>query len=842
MKQGLNSARAHELLAVHGLNEIKTASRFTLFSAFLAQFQNFLILLLLGAAVVSFAVGERLDSTFILLIVILNAFFGVYQEFKAEKALDSLKKMAVSMVRVIRDGVAGEIDSRELVPGDLIYLEEGAKIPADASILWSRSLEVNEAVLTGETYAVAKHESDPENHTISLGTTVVHGRAYARLTATGMSTKFGRIARELAEIAEPPTPLSKKLDRFTKQIGVVGMAAAGIVFVFSFVREKTLVESFLFAVSLAVAIVPEGLPAVMTITLAIGMERMAKKKAIVRKLQAIETLGAITIIATDKTGTLTTNRMTAKQIYLDGKVYDLAHPPASTSRAYQQILTNSILCSTATLAQSEGKKDPDIVGDTTEGALLVMAHKIGLDAYKVRETWEITDEEPFHPSRKRMSVLASSLKEKYVFTKGAPEAVLEICTHVLENNKIVPLTAFRKSKIEQEFYAMAQHGLRVLGFSECPTAKDLHHKDHVFLGLVGIEDPVRPEVKEAVTKAQLAGITTYIITGDNELTAEAVGKKIGIFHQGDELLTGKQLDQLSDHDLAAMLSRVRIFARTNPEHKHRLVKLFQEKGEIVAVTGDGINDALAIKQADVGVSMGITGTDVAKETAQIILTDDNFATLVAAVEQGRNITGHLKSAIKFLLACNISELVYITTAAIFNFPLLTPLQLLYLNLVTDGLPALSLAFAPEVAEVMHKKPSAMAELISRRDLYYICLFGLSATLLALLAILPFLTHPESRLASTILFLVMISTQQYMLIDVFLGHRSILKHARLLVNPVFILAFSLPFVLHPLILNLHWLQEIFRTVALPLPWLGYALGLSWAIFIPITIYNRLNKKR
>lgn len=837
---GLSSAQAKTLLSKYGLNEITKAGGFTIFSSFISQFKNFLILLLLGAAIISFAVGERLDSIFIFLIVILNSAFGVYQEFKAEKALAMLKSMATSLVRVIRDGAEIEIDSRFLVPGDVIYLEEGAKIPADAKIIWSRSLEVNEAVLTGETFAVVKHEDDPDNRNIFTGTILTHGRCYALVETTGMGTKFGIIAAKLAEISEPPTPLTIKLDKFTKQIGLIGLAAAGLVFALSFIREKSILESFLFAVSLAVAIVPEGLPAVMTITLAIGMEQMAKAKAIVRKPKSIEALGSITLIATDKTGTLTTNKMSARNIYVDKKVYELSKLPKS-SRAYTEVLINSILCSTATLAFAPDKTDPDIIGDTTEGALLVMAHKSGYSASDIRNKWQITDEIPFHPSAKRMSILGVFGKEKVIYTKGAPEAVLAICTKALINNKIIPLTAALKQDIEQQFYTMADNGLRVLGFSESPTEKDLHHKDHIFLGLVGLEDPVRPEIKTAVADALSAGITTMMITGDSELTARAVARKIGIFKDKSELLSGAQMDKLSDEQLSELLTRVKIFARTNPEHKLRLVKLLQAKGEIVAVTGDGVNDALALKQADVGVSMGITGTDVAKETADIILTDDNFATLVNAVRLGRNITHHIKTAVKFLLACNTSELIYLVTAAIFNFPLLIPLQILYINLVTDGLPALSIAFAPEVGDIMKQKPNALNELLSKRDYIYILIFGLSATLIAMLAALPFLGHINPRIATTILFIVMISTQQYILIDVFLSHRPVFKHFRKLKQPIFIIAFLMPFALYPVILNVPLFVEAFKTVMLPINWLIYALLLPWLIFIPVIIYNRINSR-
>ena len=424
-KKGLSSHKVQTLLKQYGNNEISEVKQFTLIKSIIGQFDNVLILLLIAAGGVSFFVGERLDSLFIFLIVILNAFFGLYQEFKAEKALSYLKKLTITTIRVIRDGKEQQIDSRNLVPGDLIYIEEGTKIPADCQIVESRNLEINEASLTGESLPVVKNSRDPNNSQLFMGTVVAKGRGYAQVLKTGNQTKFGTIAKTLSTIKETKTPLQKKLDGFTKQIGIIGIVASSVVFILSFIQEKSLIESFIFAVSLAVAAVPEGLPAVMTITLAIGVERMAKKKAIVRKLNAIEALGSITVIATDKTGTLTANQMRVKKIFVENNVYDITNSPLLSNHPFSKIILNGILCSTATLVTKvDHGKDFDIIGDATEGALLLMAHKVGMISEIVRKKWKVTDERPFDPVTKRMTVVVEHEKEKFIFTKGAPESIL----------------------------------------------------------------------------------------------------------------------------------------------------------------------------------------------------------------------------------------------------------------------------------------------------------------------------------------------------------------------------------------------------------------------------------
>ncbi|MFN4212694.1 MAG: cation-translocating P-type ATPase, partial [Microgenomates group bacterium] len=782
-----------------------------------------------------------LDGIFILLIVFLNAFFGVYQEFKAEKALSYLKKITVTTIRVIRDGRQEQIDSRDLVPGDLIYLEEGTKIPADCQLVESYNLEINEASLTGESLPVAKDPKDKEKSQLFMGTVVAKGRGYAKVLKTGVETKFGRIAKTLTSIEESKTPLQRKLDVFTKQVGLIGIAASLTVFLLSFIREKNFIESFIFSISLAVAAVPEGLPAVMTITLAIGVEAMAKKKAIVRKLNAIEALGSITLIATDKTGTLTTNKMRVKKIFVDGKIYEVPHYPSLSNQAFSQLVLNGVLCSTASLVEKIDGGSFDVVGDATEGALLVMAQKVGLIPDLIREKWVLKKEFSFDSKTKRMTVVVDDGKEELVFTKGAPESILSICSDIIIGGKVMPLDFKRKSQIESEFEHFARKGLRMIAFSyKRKDGKDLE-KNQLFLGFVGIADPIREEVRQAVMKAKEAGIKVVMITGDNHLTAEAVGIEAGIIEEGDDIMIGKQLDDYSDKELLSIIPRVKVFARTNPEHKYRLVKLFQKMGEVVAVTGDGVNDALALKQADVSVAMGITGTDVAKETAHVIITDDNFATLVSAVEEGRNIFNHIKNAIKYLLACNVGEVIYILSAVIFKLPILTPLQLLYINLVTDGLPAIALAFAPNDGNIMREKPKRIMAVLEKKDFTYVFNIGLLTAILAMVSLaLPFVFR-QQVLTGTILFTTIVVVQQFILIDLWLSHRQIINHLHLLKKPIFLAAFLFPFILHPFLIYSPFFQKVFNLKALDFADFLWSILVAFLILIFIE-FLKIKKRK
>lgn len=825
---GLTSAEAATRLNETGPNEIQAVNRKTFISTFVSQFDNFLTILLILAGLVSFLLGERTDSLFIFLIVLLNAAFGVYQEFKAERALDSLRKMTTVTIRVIRDGKEIQIDSRELVPGDVVYLEEGAKVPADGVILDSMHFEVNEAALTGESLPVSKSEGT-ESREVFMGTIVARGRARIEITQTGNRTRFGSIAKTLESIEKVKTPLQKKLEIFTKQIGIIGITASLLVFGLSFVKEKGAIESFIFAVSLAVAAVPEGLPAVMTITLAIGTERMAKRKAIIRKLNAIEALGSVTVVATDKTGTLTTNRMHVRKLWVDNQLYDVSKPPSLTNHPYKRMLINGIVCSTASLVSSVGSQESDVLGDPTEGALLLLAEKEGMDTKREKARWKAVEEIPFSSTTKRMTVVAKNGSEYAVYSKGAPESILAICDRIQVGNTVKQITEPMTRSIEREFREFAAQGLRMLAFSYKTEIKDEFESNQVFLGFVGIADPIRPEVSEAVEKAHAAGIRVIMITGDNELTAEAVGVEAGIIRSGEDVLSGKQIDEASDRELLAVLDKVRVFARTTPEHKYRLVQLLQKKGEVVTVTGDGVNDALALKQADVGVAMGMTGTDVAKETADMIITDDNFATIINAIEQGRNIYNQIKNAIKYLLACNLGEVIYVICAVAFDWPVMTPLQILYINIATDGLPALCLAFAPNDRTIMHRPPRRLLAILEQHDFRYLVALGTMTAALSYGSIVLFLGRPYHEV-STILFSAIILIQQFILIDLWLSYKPLLRHLRLLLHPAFLLALLFPFVIHPFLLYVPYLNTVFETAPLDLMELTDIIGVTLVVVI------------
>ncbi|MCX6792348.1 MAG: HAD-IC family P-type ATPase, partial [Candidatus Gottesmanbacteria bacterium] len=702
---GLSDHEAEKRFIQNGPNEIVDRPRTTPLQIFLTQFTSLLIVLLMAAAAASLFFGDLLDGIFILLIVILNGILGFVQEYKAEKAIAALKKMTVSSVRVIRNGAEHKMDSRLLVPGDVVILEEGDKIPADCMLFESLHLEANEASLTGESMPVEKNTRDEDKKHIFLGTIIVKGRAKALVETTGMQTKFGTIAASLATIAEEETPLQKKLALLGKQLGGLAIGASAIVFFIGYFSHQPLIEMILTSISLAVAAVPEGLPAVITITLAVGMQRMARKKAILRKLSSIEALGSITIIATDKTGTLTKNEMRVVKIWTHAK----------TDRTMHDLLVTGVLCNNASLVYKEDHSSHDVLGDTTEGALLLLAADKGVDAGQLKLNGSIVEEFAFDPTLKMMSVVWKNDGTLTIYTKGAPESVLAMCGR---------LTTREKETIEQSFQEYAREGLRVIALAQktvrnVPKSRQDAEGDLTFIGFVGIADPAREEVKDAIAVAQAAGIKTIMITGDNELTARAIGAKIGLLQKGDEVITGAQFAQLSDQQAIGRLPVIRIFARTTPDQKLRIVQLLQRMGHVVAVTGDGVNDAPAIKQADVGVAMGITGTDVAKEASDMILTDDNYATLVTAVEEGRTIFDNIKAAIKYLVGCNIGEILAVVVGMLLGWPLiLTPLQLLYINLVTDGMPAIALALTPKHERIMQRKPRTVPNIFDRVDMVW----------------------------------------------------------------------------------------------------------------------------
>ena len=873
--KGLTSVQAEQFLTQYGLNTISEQKKKSIFVKFFEQFNNFLTLLLILAAFFSLLIGEKVDGILIISIVILNALFGIYQEKKAEDSVKVLKKMTMTKVRVIRDGSQIEIDSQFLVPGDMVYLEEGAKVPADGIVCENFNLEINESALTGESMPVIK----AINEEVFSGTIVAKGRGLVKIKKTGMNTKFGTIAKNLSLINDGKTPLQKKLEKLTKLIGIFGIVISIVVFVISKIEGIDYFPAFLLSVSLAVAVVPEGLPAVMTITLAIGMKKMADKKAVVKKLSAIEALGSITLIATDKTGTLTENKMKVKEVFFDNKSEkEISNFKFLISKpnARELLILNGILCSTASLVYIHDHGTWDVLGDPTEGSLLYLAQQIGIDYEEVRKNWEIVDEKPFDSVTKMMSVTVKKNQslatnhQSLILSKGAPESIINVCNRILINGKKEELTNEKKKKIENQVSQWASQGLRVLAFSystldarnlkldkevgsskldnqasnfklQNPTSNFQHQTSSmIFLGLVAIHDAPRLEVKEAIEKAKKAGIKVIMITGDNEKTAEAIGVSCGLVREGDEILTGLQLDQYDDQELLKILPKVKIFARTSPFQKHRIVKLYQELGEIVAVTGDGVNDAIALKQADVGVAMGRVGTDVARETADMVITDDNFATIVTAIEEGRNIINSIKNAIKYLLSCNISEAIALIIGLILGLPtLFYPIQLLYINLVTDGLPALMLAFSPRDSGLMSVTPEKEMVLLKNKDQLYI---GAVGTIGAILVIISYFIFAGQKLGGTAAFSVLTIIQSFVFIDLWLSHRHIHENIKHLFSPLFFLAFIIPLVFQLIILSPPFSAGIFKVMPVSKPIYFEFIALSMLVLTGIWIAKKLIKLR
>ena len=733
-ERGLSEVKAKELLQTHGRNELQEESKKPFYKKVFDQFADPMIIILLIAAVVSFFIGERVDPIIILTIVIINAALSIYQEGKAEEALDALKKMSSPTAKVIRDNATVEIDSSTLVPGDIIILETGDIVPADVRLLNSQNLKIDESSLTGESVAEEKHANEVYDEDLGLAdrrnmayssTVVSYGRGTGVVVTTGENTEIGKIAGGLRHVEDEMTPLQVKLAGLSKTLGILVVVVCLVVLGVGIVYKHEFLEMFMTSIALAVAAIPEGLPAIVTIVLSIGMKRMATENAIVKKLLAVETLGTTTVICSDKTGTLTQNEMTVKKAFIGFKEYEVegtGYDPVgeltvkdgavnSEDKDMQMIGAIASLANDAKLVEREGKWD--IIGDPTEGALITFAEKIGISHEDLREKAGRDKEIPFDSERKMMTTFHSDLGEKvYSFTKGAPDIVLDGCNKYLKEGQILDLTDEARSEILRINEDYAKDALRVLAFAyreyeavpENPTTEE-HEKDMVFVGLTGMIDPARPEAKAAIKECKEAGIVPIMITGDHKITALAIAKELGIATADDQAITGKELDQYSEEELKELVKTKRVFSRVSPENKVEIVTALKANGNIVAMTGDGVNDAPAIKKADIGVAMGITGTDVAKNTADMILMDDNFATIVNAVEEGRIIYANIKKFVAYLLSCNIAEVLIILFAILLNVPVpLEPIQLLWLNLVTDSFPAMALGVEKGDEDIMKQKP------------------------------------------------------------------------------------------------------------------------------------------
>jgi len=784
LQKGLTVEQVRERQAQFGPNELKEAPGRSFWRMLLDQFNQFLVLILIIAAIISALIGwtefhrtgdttEFIDAIAIMAIVILNAILGVVQEGRAEEALAALKKLSAPNAHVLRDGYTQTVPSSELVPGDVVILETGNYIPADVRLIESVNLRVEEASLTGESVAVGKDARDilpagtglGDQHNMAFMSTVItYGRGLGLVVATGMDTEIGKIAEMIQSYEEEPTPLQVKLDQLGRTLGIITLAICALVGIIGIVRDTQLavlfsqgfaayfgleetipklIEMFMVAVSLAIAAVPEGLPAVVTIALAIGMQEMARRNALIRKLPAVETLGSATAICSDKTGTLTQNEMTGVQMYVDRSLLTITgegYKPDGEFRdsgevvglggypGMRLLLRAGLLCNDARLEQvsENGSVQWRIAGDPTEGAFVVAAAKAGYVKNELGLEYPRLSEIPFDSERKRMTTFHPDPRYGgfVAYMKGAPDVVLGLCDRILEDGRMRPLTDERRSNILDQNEALAANALRVLGVAfrplenvpENPQPED-SERGFIFIGLLGMIDPARPEVAAAIKIARHAGIETIMITGDYPNTAVAIGKEIGLLHDDDRALTGAQLDQMDEGELEQIIEDVAVYARVSPQHKVEIVDALKSKGHIVAMTGDGVNDAPALKRANIGVAMGITGTDVSKETAEMVLTDDNYASIVSAIEQGRVIYSNIRKFVYYLLSCNMAEITILLVAMLAGAPLpLVPIQLLVLNLITDGAPALALGVEKGDPDIMDQPPRPVNQPIINRDM------------------------------------------------------------------------------------------------------------------------------
>lgn len=750
---GLTSQQVEHLLGQYGLNELPSKKGSNSLKLLLNQFNSVFSYLLLGAAFLAFFIGDPLDGLLILAIFLLNIGLGFWQEYKASRELEALRKLEVLNTRVLRDGAEQRIPASRLVPGDIVILEPGDKIPADGKILQALSLSVNESSLTGESLPVMKSDKAQES-SLFFGTSVVSGRGKFLITATGSNTKFGRIALSLSSLEEEKTPLEITLADLGKKLGLIAVTLAVVTLAIRLAQGFSFFEVLFLSVALMVAAVPEGLPAVVTIILALGISKMYRKKTLVRKMVAVESLGAATVICTDKTGTLTKNQMEVTEVLTSQK---------------EELLKCSVLCNSSSLVLKEDNNF-DVLGDTTEGSLLVWAKKEGADIDLLRNEGGLVDEIPFSLKKRMMSVVWKRNGKMEYYSKGAPE-------QIIANSN---LSESEKQKWMEDAQKLSIKGLRVIA---CAKGKP---EKLEFLGLIGISDPPRAEAFEAVQKAKQAGIKVVMITGDNELTARTIACQVGLMDEGDEIITGIQLDELSDEELVNRLSKIKVFARSLPEQKLRIIKAYQNMGEVVAVTGDGVNDSLALKQAQIGVSMGITGTDVAKEASDIVLMDDNFASLIVAIEQGRLIYSNISKVVKFLLAGNLSEILLIVGAVILGLPTpLLPAQILWVNFVTDGLPSLALGMDNASVHLMKAPPRGNVKLLDNKFLSFVTLSAVVIGGLTLVVFFFALQMVGLQFARYITFSLVVVSQMT-LIFIIRKHHSILSNKYLLLSVAFVL--------------------------------------------------------
>lgn len=841
--KGLNDEGIKKRREQYGFNELEEAAKKSHFQVFIDQFKDFLVIILLVAALISAFLG-KLESTLVIMIVItINAILGTIQHIKAEQSLKSLKALSSPTAKVLRNGQKVEIPSRELVVGDILYFDAGDYVSADGRILENYSLQVNESSLTGESESVLKVSEPIDEDNISIGdrknmvfsgSFVTYGRAVVLVTGIGMNTEIGKIANLLENARERKTPLQVSLDSFGRKLAIVILAISAFIFALDIFRGREIIDSFMFAVSLAVAAIPEALSSIVTIVLALGTQKMAKKNAIVRKLHAVESLGSISVICSDKTGTLTQNKMTVQKVYVDNKV--LNHDDLDKNKTLEEkLILMALLCNDAITTE---KKE---IGDPTEVALVNLGEIYDMDELFIRKDYPRLGEIPFDSDRKLMSTVSKLQDKLTIITKGALDVLLLRVVKIETSSGIKEFTEEDKKEIEKINMEFSKNGLRVLAFAykDIEEGKDINledEKDLTFVGLIAMMDPPRVESAEAVENCISAGIKPIMITGDHKITASAIAKQIGILKDEKEAMEGFELENISDEELKERVQDISVYARVSPEHKIRIVRAWQERGNIVAMTGDGVNDAPALKQADIGIAMGITGTEVAKDAASMVLTDDNFSTIVKAISNGRSIYENIKNSIKFLLSGNTAGILSVLYASLGALPIpFAPVQLLFINLVTDSLPAIAIGLEPYNKNIMKEKPRDVnVPILNKSFAIEVILEGVLIALSTIIAFHIGLSTGDASVASTMAFATLCLAR---LIHGFNSRskESIFKIG-VFSNKYIWIATIAGYLLLTAVLIFRPLMGIFEVTALNASQYGYIYGLSFIPLVVVQIYK------
>lgn len=847
--QGLSSAEAKACLEQHGPNTLTENKKKSGLVVFFEQFKDLLVIILIVAAMISLLSGEGESTIVIFAVIILNAILGTVQHFKAEKSLESLKAMSSPSAKVFRDGQKMEIPSAEIVPGDIVSLEAGDLIVADGRILENFSLKVNESSLTGESESVEKISDAIDAESVALGdqknmvfsgSLVTYGRATMVVTGTGMQTEIGKIAALMNQTQQKKTPLQQSMDDFSKKLAIVIMAICAVVFGLSLYRQMPVLDALMFAVALAVAAIPEALSSIVTIVLAMGTQKMAKQNAIMKDLKAVESLGSVSIICSDKTGTLTQNKMTVQQIYVDGEIRNGLHMNLKDPHS-------ALLLQTAILANDATETDGVGVGDPTEIALVHLAGQFRISEIAERQKYPRLAELPFDSDRKLMSTLHQLDDNITMLTKGAIDVLLDRATHLLTPDGVVPMTEAQKEEIWIVNQQFSEQGLRVLAFAyrELTEVRELtleDEQDFTFIGLISMIDPPREESMRAVADAKLGGIRTIMITGDHKVTASAIAKQIGIFEEGDVCLNGVELDVMTETELDQILPKVSVYARVSPEHKIRIVEAWQRRGCIVSMTGDGVNDAPALKAADIGVAMGITGTEVSKDAADMILADDNFATIVKAVVNGRNVFTNIINSIQFLLSGNMAGILCVLYTSIMALPVpFAPVHLLFINLLTDSLPAIAIGMESARGDLLRQKPrDPKASILSGGLMRRILLQGALIAAATMTAFYIGYNNGGAALASTMAFSTLTLARLFHGFNC-RGDRSIFRLG-LFSNQSSLFAFGIGVILLALVLFLPVLEKLFLVTPMTAVQLGWIVLLAFLPTVVIQFYKVMQDRK